>query len=93
VPDYPSTHSVLGGAAAAVLARFCGTDMVEFEFTSGIPFAGPTRRYWSFSEAAHENAMSRVLAGIHFRFASQAGLQQGYEIGEFVYDTVLRPIQ
>lgn len=93
VPDYPSTHSVLGGAAAAVLARVFQSDMVPFSFTSGVPFAGTTRPYWSFSEAAHENAMSRVMAGLHFRFASQAGLQQGYEIGEYVAETALRPLR
>jgi hypothetical protein len=26
MPDYPSTHSVLGAAAAAVMTRFFGTD-------------------------------------------------------------------
>jgi hypothetical protein len=61
--------------------------------TSGVPFAGSTRQYWSFSEAAHENAMSRVLAGIHFQFATEAGLRQGNRIGEFVYDSTLRQIR
>ena len=64
VPDYPSTHTVLGAAAAAVLARFFETDYVAFTMTSGAPYGGITRRFWSFSEAAQENGASRVLAGI-----------------------------
>jgi hypothetical protein len=84
---------VLGAAAAAVLARFFGTDLVSFDFTSGAPFPNSTRYYWSFSQAAHENAMSRVLAGIHFRSASQAGLEQGEEIGEYVYAKILCPVR
>ena len=36
VPDYPSTHTVLGAAAAAVLARFFETDYVTL-MTSGAP--------------------------------------------------------
>ena len=35
LPDYPSTHSVAGGAAATVLARFFGSDQVAFTMTSG----------------------------------------------------------
>lgn len=81
LPDYPSTHSVLGAAAAAVLKRFFGTDQVAFSMTSGAPFAGITRSFTSFTEAARENAESRVLAGIHFRSACENGLALGESIG------------
>jgi hypothetical protein len=92
VPDYPSTHTVLGAAAAAVLARYFGTDFVPFSMTSGAPYAGITRKFWSFSEAARENGASRILAGIHFATAVQAGYEQGERIGVFTYERVLRPL-
>jgi len=92
VPDYPSTHTVLGAAAAAVLARYFGTDFVSFSMTSGVPYAGITRKFWSFSEAARENGASRILAGIHFTSAVQAGYEQGERIGVFTYERALRPI-
>jgi hypothetical protein len=92
VPDYPSTHTVLGAAAAAVLARYFGTDFVSFSMTSGVPYAGTTRKFWSFSEAARENGASRILAGIHFTSAVQAGYEQGERIGAFTYERALRPI-
>ena len=92
VPDYPSTHTVLGAAAAAVLARYFGTDYVSFSMTSGAPYAGITRRFWSFSEAARENGASRVLAGIHFPTAVHAGYEQGERIGAFTYERALRPL-
>jgi len=92
VPDYPSTHTVLGAAAAAVLARFFETDFVEFSMTSGAPYAGITRRFWSFSEAAQENGSSRVLAGIHFRSAVRAGYQQGEAIGAWTVGAILKPL-
>ena len=78
-PDYPSTHSVLGAAAAEVLARFFDEDDddTSFSTTSGNPFPGITRSFTSFSEAAQENADSRVYAGIHFRTACTDGLEQG----------------
>lgn len=93
VPDYPSTHTVLGAAAATVMARFFGTDFVSFSMTSGAPNAGITREFWSFSEAARENGSSRVLAGIHFTTAVNAGYQQGTQIGEWVYENALRPLK
>ena len=92
VPDYPSTHTVLGAAAAAVLARFFETDYVSFAMTSGAPYGGITRRFWSFSEAAQENGASRVLAGIHFPTAVRAGYEQGDRIGAYTFETLLAPV-
>ena len=91
VPDYPSTHTVLGAAAATVMARFFNTDLVSFSMTSGAPYPNITRKFWSFSEAARENGASRILAGIHFRTAVNEGYIQGARIGEWVFANALRP--
>ena len=91
-PDFPSTHSVLGAAAAEVLARFFGTDFVAFSTVSGPPFAGITRSYGSFKQAAQENADSRIYAGIHFRSACKHGLRVGEKIGAFTFKHYLQPI-
>jgi PAP2 superfamily protein len=93
LPDYPSNHTVEGAAAATILARYFGTDFVSFSMTSGAPYPGITRRFWSFSEAARENGASRVLAGIHFPAAVQAGYQQGEQIGAWTYEHALRPMK
>jgi hypothetical protein len=92
VPDHPSAHAVVGAAAAAVLARCFGSDFVSFTATSGDPYPGLVRRFWSFSEAARENGASRVLAGIHFPTAVRAGLGQGDDVGAWVFDNALRPV-
>jgi YHS domain-containing protein/membrane-associated phospholipid phosphatase len=92
VPDYPSTHTVLGAAAATVMARFFNTDLVCFSMTSGAPYPNITRKFWSFSEAARENGASRILAGIHFRTAVNEGYIQGARIGEWVFANALRPV-
>jgi hypothetical protein len=92
IPDYPSTHSALGGAAAQVLAEFLGTDHVAFTTTSGAPFAGITRSFSSFLQAALENADSRVYAGIHFRSACRDGVKVGRKIGKFTMQHVLKPL-
>ena len=91
VPDYPSNHTVEGAAAATVMARFFNTDFISFSMTSGAPYPGITRKFWSFSEAARENGASRILCGIHFATAVNAGYIQGERIGEWVYEHALRP--
>jgi PAP2 superfamily len=91
-PDYVSTHAVQGGAAAVVLRQVFGTDQVDFTATSGVPFAGLTRAYGSFSEAAQENADSRVYAGVHFRYSTAEGLTLGERIGRFIVKHALRPV-
>jgi hypothetical protein len=92
IPDFPSTHSVLGAAAAEVLARSLGTDFVTFSVESGAPFPGILRSYDSFSQAAQENAQSRVYAGIHFRSACTHGLRIGENIGASASKHYLQPV-
>jgi hypothetical protein len=92
IPDYTSTHSVLGGAASMVLRRFFHDDNMPFTVTSGVPFAGLTRSFTSFSQAATENGESRIYAGIHFRSAVKDGIKQGEEIGRFAFAHVLQPV-
>jgi membrane-associated phospholipid phosphatase len=82
VPDYPSTHSVLGAAAAEVLIQNFG-DRVRFE-ASSTTLPGKNRRFDSLSEAALENGLSRVYGGIHFLHAVEDGLQLGKGIGRAV---------
>lgn len=81
-PDYVSGHSTFSAAAATVLAMFYGTD--EIAFTTGSDFLpGVVRSFNSFSAAAQEAASSRVYGGIHFRFASDDGLNGGLNIGQW----------
>ena len=93
IPDWPSAHATVGAAAAEVLAGASGTDTVAFSVTSGPPYAGTQRWFYSFSQAALENANSRALAGIHFREACVAGLRQGEAIGAWIFANYLRPVR
>ncbi len=99
IPDYDSGHAVQGGAAAQVLRRFFGTDLVRFQTCStSLPpesrCGGPSpviRSYRSFSEAASENGLSRILVGFHFRKAVLEGIEHGRRIGDRAVDRFLRP--
>jgi hypothetical protein len=98
-PDYDSGHSLEGGAAAEVLREFFGTDNIGFRACSftlppGQRCTDPNpvfRQYSSFSQAAEENAFSRILAGLHFRDAIEVGLKHGQKIGNRTVNRFLRP--
>jgi hypothetical protein len=99
LPDHDSAHSVEGGAAAEVLKQFFGTDHVSFSACSLTLPAGSRctdaspvfRSYTSFSQAANENALSRILIGIHFRRAVEEGVQHGRKIGSRAVSLFLKP--
>ncbi|WP_368561931.1 vanadium-dependent haloperoxidase [Pseudoxanthomonas sp. UTMC 1351] len=82
VPDYPSTHTVLGWAAAEVLIDLFG-DKERYAMTSAT-LPGVTRQYQGFSQAAQENGLSRLYAGIHFPHAVKHGRRQGRSVGQVV---------
>ncbi|MDF2968515.1 MAG: phosphoesterase PA-phosphatase related protein [Nocardioidaceae bacterium] len=87
VQDYPSTHSALGAGAAEVLKRCFKTDRVPFSMGSltALP-ANPVRSFTTFTQAANENADSRVRAGIHFRFATEQGKALGRMVGTYIVE-------
>jgi membrane-associated phospholipid phosphatase len=86
VPDYPSTHTVLGWAAAEVLIEIFG-DKMRYSADS-LTLPGVTRDFKGFSAAAEENGLSRIYAGIHFRHAVKDGRRQGRGIGRAVAEAL-----
>lgn len=98
IPDHDSGHAVQGGAAAAVLALVLGSDAIPFSACSlTLPAdtcddPSPKRRHFSsFSAAAAENALSRILVGFHFRHAAEAGTEHGRKIGQRAVNLYLKP--
>jgi hypothetical protein len=89
-PDYISGHSTFSAAAATVLPLFYGTE--DLPFTTGSDFLpGVYRSFPTPIAAANEAGDSRVYGGIHFRTASEDGLQAGISIGEWTYAHYLQP--
>jgi hypothetical protein len=99
IPDYDSAHAVEGGAAAAVLHRFFGTDRLAFRACSFTLPSGSTcadaqpvsRSFPTFTAAAKENGLSRILNGFHFRKAVREGMDHGRRIGQLAATRYLRP--
>ncbi len=50
------------------------------------------RHYWSFTQAANENALSRIYVGFHFRKAAMDGNRHGLLIGAHAVATKMRPL-
>src|SRR5215204_4054560 len=81
-PEYTSGHAAYDMALATVLEDLFGKN---FSFTYHTYYEGYIpRKYQSFEAYAKEVAWSRVLAGIHYRFSADAGLEQGRKVGEMV---------
>ena len=89
-PEYPSGHSVQSSAAAGVLERQFGKDLKFVDNTHNDRGWGP-RTFPSFSAAANEASLSRMYAGIHFRFGSEGGQTQGRCVAEKVLALRLQP--
>jgi hypothetical protein len=89
-PDYISGHSTFSAAAATVLPLFYGTE--NLPFTTGSDFLPDVyRSFATCLDAAGEAAVSRIYGGIHFRSASEDGLQAGISIGEWTATHYLLP--
>jgi PAP2 superfamily len=98
--DYASGHSIEGGAGAEVLKQYFGTDRIRFQDCSATLSAGSTcgdpspvlRSYSTFSQAAAENAFSRILIGFHFRKSVEEATDYGRQIGKRAANLYFRPV-
>lgn len=89
-PDYVSGHSTFSAAAATVLPLFYGTEDLPFT-TDSDSLPDVYRSFATCLQAAEEAAVSRIYGGIHFRFASEDGLQAGISIGDWTFTNYLQP--
>jgi hypothetical protein len=90
-PTYAGNAATIGAAGATVLGEVFGDD-VPFQIDwSPYGFAGVTRAYDDFWDAADEMAISRMYGGIHFRFDGEAGQQVGTDVAGYVLEHRLLP--
>ena len=81
-PEYPSAHATLAGAIGAVLKAEIGAGAMPVLATTSPTAKGATRRWTSIDDFVNEVSDSRIYAGIHYRFSTDAGMALGRNIGE-----------
>jgi hypothetical protein len=94
-PNYQDYTSGANNVTAALTRTFSlvfGKDDVAFTVTSTNPKSEQkTRTYNRFSDMAADMVDARILQGIHFRFADEAGRDQGRQVAEWVFGHVGTP--
>jgi len=86
-PEYPSGHSCVSGAAAAVLADQFG-ERTRFSVDNDL-MPGVVRSFRTFSAALEEVKNARIYAGIHFRSATDDGQVLGVNVANYVLEHAL----
>ncbi len=79
-PDYPSGHAADCATGAVLMQAAFPHVAGPVTYVALDPVDRPRRSYPNFTAIATECAESRMLAGVHFRFANEAGLELGRAI-------------
>lgn len=92
-PDYPSAHAAVAAGGAEIASHVYGTSKIQFSMESVTALSdSKIRAYKDLNAAAEDCANSRIMNGYHFRFATEAGKQQGRAVAKYIYTHHLRPI-
>ena len=95
-PTYAGNQASVAMAHATIFALFFGRDDIPFqntwEGTATTP-DGWTRSYPNFTAMANETADSRIYAGFHFRFDNAAGQSIGRNVGNYVFQNLMKPLR
>ncbi|WP_152594545.1 vanadium-dependent haloperoxidase [Massilia sp. BSC265] len=92
--EHVSGHSSFSAAAAEVLQRYTGSDSFGASYLKpagavtiepGMPPQDVLLSWPTFSAAAEQAGMSRILGGIHFERGNTAGLALGRRVGAQAY--------
>jgi hypothetical protein len=95
-PEYISGHSTFSAAAAEVLKRFTGSDLLNASYTQWagtsafepgvLPATDITLSWATFSQAADQAGLSRRYGGIHFEPGDMEGRRVGRLVGAQVWN-------
>jgi VCPO second helical-bundle domain len=82
-PEYPSAHACLTPAGGRVIARFLGTDQIDFTVPSLTGLGD--RHFDQVKDLEYDVNNARIWGGIHYRSA----VEDGTEIGKKTADQIL----
>ena len=90
-PDYPSAHSCLTPASAIAIARFLGTNRIDFTVPSLTGLGD--RHFATVGQLTREVSNARVWGGIHFRTAVKDGIGIGRQTAREVLNDHFAPVR
>jgi hypothetical protein len=91
-PEYPCAHCIQSGAAAGLIEVVLGSQEIPEVTMTSTTAPGVTHRWTNTAAYTEEVANARVWAGFHWRFSTRVGTEMGRKIGNYVVETVMRPV-
>jgi hypothetical protein len=89
-PEYPCAHCIESGAARVALESL-GQPLPELSLTSATA-PGVTHSWSNLDDFTTEVANARIWAGFHYRFSTRVGTALGRQVGEYVANTIMQPV-
>ena len=88
-PEYPAAHSCSAATLGELLRQYYGTDQVTFTWDSKV--TGTVRTYTDTDALAEESRMARIYGGMHFRYATTAGVALGRKVAGWTMTHAFMP--
>lgn len=82
-PEYPSGHTLQGGAQQAVLEALVGKKSPVTVALTSSNFAGQSRLYSDWATITEEVIDARVFEGVHFRNSDKVGARVGKQVAKY----------
>jgi hypothetical protein len=88
-PEYPCGHCIMASVVATILAAEFGKDAKLTFDDPTMPGSGQVLTPDAYVQAV---SMSRIYAGVHYRFSNEAAEEMGRKIGERAVADFMRPL-
>jgi hypothetical protein len=91
-PEYPCAHCIVSGTVEGIVKAVLGSEEIPAISLTSTTAPGIARRWTNMVAFTEEIANARIWAGFHFRFSTRIGTSMGRQIGKFVVESVMQPV-
>ena len=88
-PEYPSAHSCITPAGGQVVARFLGTDQIDFTVPSVTGLGD--RHFATVNDLTQDVSNARIWGGIHYRTSVEDGAKLGKKVVNYLLARAFKP--
>jgi hypothetical protein len=93
-PEYPSAHGCVTAAVTDVLTAALKTTAINIDVpgaTGGGTTLTTTRHFDTAAQLLDDVANARIWAGLHYRFATTAGVEIGHQVSKYDLQHAFQP--